>query len=176
MPVGVEYDDKGSGDGVGVGSKFPVTALTARLLTLLSLIISVVVLKTNDKSFDNGYVLTYKDFRSYKYMFYVTVFGIGYTLLQIPFALYFMLKKKHLITSYGFLKFNFYADKAMTVLLATGAGAAFGATMDIKKYAGDRIPKLQDFLTVIYVPTTFLLVGCIACAISSVHSSLHLPR
>ncbi|XP_020547740.1 CASP-like protein PIMP1 isoform X2 [Sesamum indicum] len=111
MPVGVEYDDKGSGDGVGVGSKFPVTALTARLLTLLSLIISVVVLKTNDKSFDNGYVLTYKDFRSYKYMFYVTVFGIGYTLLQIPFALYFMLKKKHLITSYGFLKFNFYADK-----------------------------------------------------------------
>ncbi|KAL0326794.1 UNVERIFIED_CONTAM: hypothetical protein Sangu_1757400 [Sesamum angustifolium] len=64
MPLPVEYDDdKGSGD--DVGPKFPVTALTARILTLLSLIVSVVVLKTNDQSFDNGFVLTYKDFRSY---------------------------------------------------------------------------------------------------------------
>ncbi|KAK4423341.1 hypothetical protein Salat_1916900 [Sesamum alatum] len=172
MPLPDQYDD----EGVHVGSKFPVTALTARLVTLVSLIVSIGVLKTNDTTFDNGYVLTYNDFRSYKYMFYVSIFGIGYTLLQIPFAVYYMRKKKHLIKSYAFLTFNFYADKAMIVLLATSAGAAFGATMDIKKYAGDRIPKLQDFLTVVYVPTTFLLVGCIACAVSSVHSSLHLPH
>lgn len=41
----------------------------------------------------------------------MALFGIGYTLLQLPSAIYYMKKKKHLITSFGYLKFNFYADK-----------------------------------------------------------------
>ncbi|KAI3453217.1 hypothetical protein Pfo_009880 [Paulownia fortunei] len=162
--------------GADYGSKFPVTTLTARVVTLASLIVSVAVLKTNNVTFDNGYVLTYKDFRSYKYMFYVTVFGIGYTLLQIPFAIYYVRKKKHLINSFGFLKFDFYADKIMAFLLATGAGAAFGATLDMKKYTGDSNSKIQDFLTMVYIPAAFLLVGCLASGISSVHSSLALTK
>ncbi|KAI3453216.1 hypothetical protein Pfo_009879 [Paulownia fortunei] len=166
-----EYNEEGE-----YGSKFPVTTLTARVVTMASLIVSVAVLKTNDATLDDGYVLSYKDFRSYKYMFYVMVIGIGYTLLQIPFAIYYMWKKKHLINSFGFLQFDFYADKIMALLLATGVGAAFGATLDMKKYTDDSESKIQDFLTMAYIPAAFLLVGCLASGISSVHSSLALIK
>ncbi|XP_011070713.1 CASP-like protein 4D1 [Sesamum indicum] len=165
-----QYDEGG-----GYGSKFPVTVLGARVLTLVSLIVSVVLLETNTVTVD-GYHVSYHDFRSYKFMFYVTIIGIAYTVLQIPFAAYYMRKRKHLIPNSAFLHLCFYLDKLMMVLLGLGAGAAFGATMDIKKYVGDNIPKLQDFLTVVYIPSTFLLVGCIACGVSSVHSSFLLPR
>lgn len=44
-------------------------------------------------------------------MFYITIFGICYTLLQLPFSIYYMRKKKHLINNFAYLKFDFYADK-----------------------------------------------------------------
>ncbi|KAK4423342.1 CASP-like protein 4D1 [Sesamum alatum] len=166
-----QYDDEEG----GIGSRFPVTVVGARVITLVSLIVSVVVLKTNTVTLD-GYHVTYHDFRSYKFMFYVTIIGIVYTMLQIPFGVYYMRKRKHLIPNSAFLQACFYADKLMIVVLGLSAGAAFGATMDIKKYLGDNLPKLQDFLTVVYVPSAFLLLGCIACAVSSVHSSFALPR
>ncbi|KAL0296536.1 UNVERIFIED_CONTAM: CASP-like protein 4D1 [Sesamum radiatum] len=162
-------------EGRGYGSKFPVTVLGARVITLVSLIVSAVVLDTNTVTIDD-YRVSYHDFRSYKFMFYVTIIGIGYSVLQIPFAAYYMRKRKHLLPNSAFLHLSFYADKLMIVLLGLSAGAAFGATMDIKKYLGDNLPKLQDFLTVVYIPSAFLLVGCIACGLSSVHSSFALPR
>lgn len=46
-----------------------------------------------------------------RYAFWVALIGLAYTVLQIPMAMHYMMRKKHLINSYGFLKFDFYADK-----------------------------------------------------------------
>ncbi|KAL8053116.1 hypothetical protein ABFS82_05G052100 [Erythranthe guttata] len=172
--INSQYDDVGSDK---YGTKFPKTSLTARVVTLVSLIVSAAVLKTNTVSFDDVTFLSYKTFHSYKYTFYVTIFGIVYTLLQLPSAIYYMKQKTHLISSFGYLKFNFYADKIVVFLLATGAGAAFGLTMDLKKLdSNGNDSKVQDFLTIAYIPSAFLLVGGIAAGISSVHSSLALTK
>lgn len=56
-----QYNDVGA-----YGSKSPITALTTRFVTLISLAVSIAVLVAYDEKLDNGYVLTYKDFRSYK--------------------------------------------------------------------------------------------------------------
>lgn len=65
-------------------------------------------------------------------------------------------------------------------LLATGAGAAFGATIDFKKLensAGDNADSdAQNFLTIAYIPAALILIGGIATGISSVHSSLALTK
>ncbi|PIN22140.1 hypothetical protein CDL12_05147 [Handroanthus impetiginosus] len=90
----------------GYGSKFPVTTLAARVVTLASLVVSIAVLKTNEVTLNNKYVYTYSDFYSYKYMISVTLIGIGCTFLQIPY----MRTTKHLINNLAFLKFEFYAD------------------------------------------------------------------
>lgn len=66
----------------------------------------------------------------------------------------------------------------MGFLLATAAGAAFGATMDLKSnfIRWDEESKTEDFLTMAYIPSAFLLLGGIATGISSVHSSLALTK
>ncbi|KAG6396797.1 hypothetical protein SASPL_142954 [Salvia splendens] len=98
-----------------------------------------------------------------------------------------MMRKKHLINSYAFLKFDFYADKVAALLVATATGAVFGTTGDMKKIRLvfvttvdmtkiQRDNELERFLSVSYIAAAFLLVGSIACWISSVHSSLALSK
>lgn len=60
-----QYDD---GAGSEYGSKFPITSVTARIVTLVSLIVTIAVIKINHLTYDNGYVRTYKDFRSYRFV------------------------------------------------------------------------------------------------------------
>ncbi|PIN22615.1 hypothetical protein CDL12_04671 [Handroanthus impetiginosus] len=171
----------------GYGSKFPVTRLAARVVTLASLVVSIAVLKTNDVTIAvvdmttgvKGYAhLTYNYFHSYKYMFSVTLIGIGYTLLQIPFAIYYMRTKRHLINNLAFLKFEFYADMIMTFVLATGVGAGLGASLDLKKINYDKSEshKIHGFLTKSYVSAVFFLFGSFASGISAVLSSLAVTK
>ncbi|KAH6790357.1 hypothetical protein C2S51_005363 [Perilla frutescens var. frutescens] len=88
-----------------------------------------------------------------------------------------MLKKKHLINTYAFLNFDFYADKMVAFILATAAGTAFGATMELKNVKWENNQdNMEDFLTVEYISAAFILVGSIACGISSIHSSLALTN
>lgn len=64
-----------------------------------------------------------------------------------------------------------------TVLVATGGGAAFCATVDLKRVEwNDYNSKMQDFLSVGYVAAAFGVVGCIASLSSSIHSSLALTK
>ncbi|KAL8520758.1 hypothetical protein ACS0TY_011345 [Phlomoides rotata] len=173
---GREYDDGYKEE--SRGTKFPVTTLTARVVAAVSLIVSAVIVRTNHVTLSNGYVFNYNDLRSFKYIFFVTLFGIGYTLLQLPFAIYYMKTKKHLINNYRFLEIDFYADKVVAFVLATGVGAAFGVTVDMKRLWGlsDDADKIQDFYTMAYIPAVFLLVASISCLVSTIHSSLTLTR
>ncbi|XP_047965864.1 CASP-like protein PIMP1 [Salvia hispanica] len=173
-PQPQDYNN-GHGESEEKGSRFAITTLSARIAAMISFIVAIAVFQTNDaKINDTGYVYTYKDFRSYKYGFWVALIGLGYTVLQVPFSIHYMMRKKHLINSYAFLKFDFYADKVAALVVTTAAGAVFGATMDMKKYAWR--DEVQSFLSVSYIAAAFLLVGSIACWISSLHSSLALSN
>ncbi|XP_057777681.1 CASP-like protein 4D1 [Salvia miltiorrhiza] len=170
--------DYNNGEPAEKCSKIAVTTLGARIAAIVSLIVALAVFQTNDTKIDTGYVYTYKDFRSYKYGFWVGLIGVGYSVLQVPFAMHYMMRKKHLINSYAFLKFDFYADKVVALVVAMAAGATFGTTTDMKKHVrwNDDNDDMQSFFTVSYIAAAFLLVGSIACWISSVHSSLALSN
>ncbi|XP_042020466.1 CASP-like protein PIMP1 isoform X1 [Salvia splendens] len=166
--------DYNNGESEEKGSRFAITTLSARIGAMISFIVAIAVFQTNDAKIDTGYVYTYKDFRSYKYGFWVALIGFGYTVLQVPFSIHYMMRKKHLINSYAFLKFDLYADKVVALVVTTAAGAVFGATMDMKKYAWR--DEVESFLSVSYIAAAFLLAGSIACWISSLHSSLALSN
>ncbi|XP_022876081.1 CASP-like protein 4D1 [Olea europaea var. sylvestris] len=88
--------------------------------------------------------------------------------------------------------YDFLGDKILLSLLATGVGAAFGATLDLKKNLDDlddilqenynkvalsliRV-KLDDFFSKAYVSAGFLLIALLTSVISSVISSLDLTK
>ncbi|KAL1568674.1 CASP-like protein PIMP1 [Salvia divinorum] len=167
--------DYNHGESEEKGSRFAITTLSARVAAMISLIVAIAVFQTNDAKIHTGYVYTYKDFRSYEYGFWVALIGLGYTVLQVPFSIHYMMRKKHLVNSYAFLKFDFYADKVAALVVTTAAGAVFGTTMDMKKNV-EWMDEVESFLSVAYIAAAFLLVGSLACWISSVHSSLALSN
>ncbi|XP_027183180.1 CASP-like protein 4D1 [Coffea eugenioides] len=159
-------------------SKVPIFSLAARVATFASLVVTVVILQTNKVTLNTGFRLTYSSlFHSYRYMFYVSILGLVYTVMQIPLAVYYLRARKRLIERYSLLYIDFYGDKIMSLLLGAGVGAAFGATRDLNKaYEESNVPKIHDFFDLSYVAAVFILIGCLGSAISSIFSSLALSK
>ncbi|XP_022867537.1 CASP-like protein 4D1 [Olea europaea var. sylvestris] len=139
--------------------------LILRIFTLLALAASIALMALN--YFDNvdGSEAKFMDLVAYSYV--VTTAGIGfvYTLIQIPFAIYNVIKEKRLIPN-GWLKvFDFYGDKVVAFLLATGVGVGF----EMMRVSGGGSKKFYDRGN---ISTGLLFVGFIYMAFLSIFSSI----
>ncbi|KAK2990332.1 hypothetical protein RJ640_003604 [Escallonia rubra] len=156
-------------------SKLPLITLVSRVVTLASLVVSVVILKTNNIKSGGYRTFTYKEIYSYKYAMFAMVIGFAYTLSQIPFAVYYLKTGKRLINHHKLLQCDFYGDKLLSYLLATAIGAAFGVTADLKK-TSDSIEKLDNYFQIAYISVAFLLVGFLSSVVSSIASSFAISK
>ncbi|XAR64501.1 hypothetical protein NMG60_11024873 [Bertholletia excelsa] len=115
----------------------------------------------------------FKDVDSYRYMVTSVVLGMIYSLLQIPIAIQRVTGGKPLSNSARLLQFDFYGDKVLLCLLATGVGAAFGATVDLKKNLGT---KLDSFFDTASLSIGLLLLAFLTAIVSSILTSLALSK
>ncbi|KAJ4826051.1 hypothetical protein Tsubulata_039488 [Turnera subulata] len=117
--------------------------LLLRISILLALVACVVLfiintitvtINLNRISFDivGTTRVTFKDFIAYSYVLSVAVVGAGYTLIQIPFAMYLASTGKRMISNGCLPAFDFYGDKVIRYLLATGIGAGLAYSCEIK--------------------------------------------
>ncbi|KAK6802877.1 hypothetical protein RDI58_000661 [Solanum bulbocastanum] len=128
-------------------SKLPLIILVARLITIVCIVVSIIVLRSNKVTLDNGVKLEYDYYNSYRYMFAIMVAGIIYNTL-ITFG-----------------------------IIATAAGASLGATLDLQKVVyTENNSKIDDFLGLMYIPNAFLVAAFVSSGISSVLSSLSLHK
>ncbi|XP_055815386.1 CASP-like protein 4D1 [Solanum dulcamara] len=154
-------------------SKLPLIILVARLLTIICIVVSIVLLKSNKVTLGNGAKLDYDYYNSYRYMLGVMIAGIIYNTLHIPFAMYYLIAKKHIIKHKSFHNFEFYGDKITFGIIATAAGAGLGATVDLQKVVyTENNSKIHDFLGLMYIPNAFLVGAFVTSGISSILSSL----
>ncbi|KAL8051433.1 hypothetical protein ABFX02_06G148000 [Erythranthe guttata] len=142
----------------------PVIALVLRVLTFLALLISVILIGTNTI---RGF--KFNDFSAYSYMFASGIIGIIYTFTQIGF------KISHLTAGYqsgldGWLLIDFYGDKVLSYMLATGAAAGFGLTVDLNHSSG----RYSGFLNKANGSASLLFFAFVFSAVSSVFSSFAL--
>ncbi|KAA8539451.1 hypothetical protein F0562_026143 [Nyssa sinensis] len=158
----------------------PVTAVLLRILTFVFLLVSLVILITNTvtlylsiDSIDEITKLHFKDVYAYRYMVASIVTGIAYTLLQTVFNIFQVSMGKR-VGGVGLYQFDCYGDKVMSYILATGASAGFGATIDLK--SAFSLGAADKFFNKAIVASTLLLLGFLSTAISSVFSSLALPK
>ncbi|XP_059650725.1 CASP-like protein 4D1 [Cornus florida] len=183
----------------------PIATLVMRSVTLTALLISLIVIASDSATARVDlikFTIHFKDFYAYRYMLSTIVIGMAYTLLQIPFAIYHVSMGKRLVKHGGFLHFDFYGDKVSQLylhlyiyiyvllsLLATGVGAAFGATLDLKKRMDDLEDDFQDygvtdfsqfrskadnFFNMANISTGFLLIAFLSSGVSSILSSMAL--
>ncbi|XP_027357345.1 CASP-like protein 4D2 [Abrus precatorius] len=111
--------------------------LVLRIVTLATSVATMALLVTNNVTFDEGGKLKYQDYTSYSYMVAITAAACAYCVVQLPFAIYYAVQQRRLIRN-GFLaEFDFYGDKITSLLLATGIGAGFALSVELKKFIDD---------------------------------------
>ncbi|KAK3035605.1 hypothetical protein RJ639_033197 [Escallonia herrerae] len=170
-------------------SKLPVIKLGARVVALASLVVSMVILKTNRITYEAGrkFPVAYKDVPTYQYVFFSMVVLFAYTVIQIPFEVYHVLRAKRLVNHFVCILCNFYGDQVCLLILATGVGAIFGATVEIKRDsrrmdkmngvdAGDYRSEMGKFCDMAYMSAGILLVSFISSGVSSIISAIAVSK
>ncbi|PHT80901.1 CASP-like protein 4D1 [Capsicum annuum] len=154
----------------------PYVSLIVRILTLICLLISFIVIATNNQTVSTvaGDVkIKFKDFYAYRYLIATVIIGMAYTLLQIAFSIS-LLTTGNRIGGEGFLLFDFYGDKFISYFLVTGAAASFGMTQDLKQLEGS--DNYSKFLNTSNAAASLCLIGFFFAVASSIFSSYNLPK
>ncbi|PNX94776.1 hypothetical protein L195_g017956 [Trifolium pratense] len=108
--------------------------LVLRIVTLAASIATVALIVTNIAKFDDGTKMKFQDFMSFRYVVAVASIAGAYCIVQLPFSIYYAAQQKRLIRN-GFLpEFDFYGDKVISGILATGIGAGFAVSIEFKRF------------------------------------------
>ncbi|XVF70363.1 hypothetical protein PTKIN_Ptkin11bG0156000 [Pterospermum kingtungense] len=140
-----------------------IATVLLRIFTILFAVGCVVVLIL-DKFEEDGDKATFKDIISYRYVLATAAIAAAYNLLQLPFAIYYACTEKRLIRGDFLPAVDFYADKVIAFVVASGVGAGFLVTKELKELFGDSSKKLVNFFNKGYIATG-LLAGAFLCMV-----------
>ncbi|KAF8008481.1 hypothetical protein BT93_K2222 [Corymbia citriodora subsp. variegata] len=149
--------------------------LRLRIVGLLALAGSMVLMVINHFTASNGAEVTYKFVDSYNYVLATAVIGAAYILVQLPFAIYYACIEKGMTRNEYLLEFEFYGDKLISLILATGVGAGFAASIEQQRHIkhDNDTRKWKNFLDLGIVSTALLALGFVCMIIVSMLSSIN---
>ncbi|KAI9087331.1 hypothetical protein K1719_030651 [Acacia pycnantha] len=114
-------------------SKAALLIFILRILVLIASLISVaLVASSHSHVLGSDIHYHFKNIITLRYVMAVAATSLVYGVVQLPFAACCVLKSKRLIPH----TFEFYADKVMGMLLATGSGAGIAISRELKKVLG----------------------------------------
>ncbi|XP_021813701.1 CASP-like protein 4D1 [Prunus avium] len=153
-----------------------IASLILRIFTFILLLTSLIVLATNSiGSSDDDSKVRFTDFYAYRYMLATIVIGNAYSLLQLVLTIFNIVRGGD-----GMPFLDFFGDKLISNLLATGTGAGFAATVDTKRLT-DADPRFEsidigEFYDKAYASASLLLLAFCSTAMLSIISSYTLPK
>ncbi|KAL2344183.1 hypothetical protein Fmac_005468 [Flemingia macrophylla] len=161
--------------------------LFLRITALAASAVTVVLIVTNKVRFDDGTKLRFRDFKSYWYEMVVAAVAGAYFIVQLPCSIYYAVHQKRLIRN-GLPDFDFFGDKVICVLLASGVGVGFAVSLEFKTFFDsmyDSVGVLKKdptrstvgrFFVRGILASAILLVACVSMIIVSVISSINRSR
>ncbi|KAL1568676.1 CASP-like protein 4D1 [Salvia divinorum] len=168
-------------------------AMIVRIITLVSLILSISLISSNSTTItlnNSTSLFNLNDVYSYKYALSTAVAASSYTIYRLRYSIKQLKSGAFHVTNPKNLFYEFLADKVVVIIVATGVGAAFAATVELKTNIHEledalqvyldttsfasNVPKFDYFFNKAYFPNIFLLIGLITVGISSYLSSLAL--
>ncbi|CAE6039207.1 unnamed protein product [Arabidopsis arenosa] len=155
--------------------------LLLRVLTAAFLVITVVLISTNTVTLEvlrTSIKMRFNDVYAYRYMLSAAVIGLLYAVVQLFITIsQFATGITHPLS----YQFNFYGDKIISYLLATGSAAGFGVSKDLKDtYLAliefESTDPVDKFFSKGYASASLLLFAFVSLAVLSVFSSLALSK
>ncbi|KAI3470714.1 hypothetical protein Pfo_027377 [Paulownia fortunei] len=157
----------------------PFVSLIVRILTFVCLLISLILLTTATGTASvSDYVdikVRFKDFKAFRYLCATIVIGLAYTVVQTAFTI-FQVSTGNRLGGHGLVYVDFYGDKAVSYILATGAAASFGMTQDLNSLIDVKNLGISHFINTTNAAASLCFLGFVFSVVSSVFSSLALPK
>ncbi|XP_057777680.1 CASP-like protein 4D1 [Salvia miltiorrhiza] len=172
-------------------------AMLVRIITLVFLVLTVSLLGSNSTTIklpDSTSTFDLNDVYAYQYALATAVIGSSYTIWRLRYSIKQLKSGIFHVTDPKILFYEFLADKVVVALVATGVGAAFAATVELKTKIHEledvlqvyldttatvfapNVPKFDDFFNKAYFPNMFLLIALFTIGVSSLLSSLALNK
>ncbi|XP_066320466.1 CASP-like protein 4D1 [Miscanthus floridulus] len=152
--------------------------LLARLLMIAVLAMTVQSRFANRVHYDFKAAGYNNDLQSYTYVVVAAVVGMAGSVLQIPVAVYLLCRSKRMTPRSLILDVSMYADIVVTVVMASGVGAGFGATDDVLEYVkhgsrwgDDATQDLVKYYQKGVIAIVFLLIGMLLSVCATVVST-----
>ncbi|XP_051115784.1 CASP-like protein 4D1 [Andrographis paniculata] len=146
------------------------SVVVLRIISVLTLTASVLVMGLNNFT-QLGIKVKFTDIIAFRYVFACGLAGAAYNLIQLPFALYNAAKDKRMIRNGCLQEFDFYGDKVICFLVASGVGAGFAMSCELKRGSDDLNDKGKTFLDRGLISSGLLLGGFLAMALLTIFSS-----
>ncbi|XP_018810681.1 CASP-like protein 4D1 [Juglans regia] len=157
-----------------------VVLLILRVFSFVLLLISLIVLAVNSGTMESDVgtlKIHFNDVYAYRYMLAAIVIGFAYSLMQLAFSVFRLLMANGCLGGDCGVLLDFYGDKVVSYVLATGAAAGFGVTTDLKRVFeiagldfGDKFYQMAN------ASASLLFLAFVCTAICSVLSSYALPK
>ncbi|XP_019241698.1 PREDICTED: CASP-like protein 4D1 [Nicotiana attenuata] len=139
--------------------------LALRIFTLLFCAASLAIIVISMIS--GGLKTQFRGIKSYRYVLAAAAGGILYSLIQLPFAMYYAAKEKRLIRGQFLPMFDFYGDKVVAFFLASSIGLGFGVSFEFKDI------KRGDTIERGYIASGLLLAGFVTVALLTILTSMN---
>ncbi|ONK75024.1 uncharacterized protein A4U43_C03F12540 [Asparagus officinalis] len=158
-----------------------ISILLLRILSLALLFVSLVILVTvtvKDADPDTGGNLTFKYFYTYRYVLSVDAIGGAYMLVQILFSVISLITGDYFGSKLHIWLHQFF-DLVFALFFASGVGAGFWLTYDVKKQLGSAValvPGLNKYFNLVYVSSGFLLAATLSTGAVILSSTYVLGR
>ncbi|XP_047965862.1 CASP-like protein 4D1 [Salvia hispanica] len=164
-------------------------AMIVRIITLFSLIFSISLISSNSTTItlnNSTFLFNLNDVHAYKYALSSAATASSYTIYRLRYSFKQLKSGTFHVTNPKNLFYEFLADKVVVILVATGVGAAFAATLKLKTKVHEledtldttsfasNVLKFDSFFNKAYFPNIFLLIALFTIGISSLLSSLAL--
>ncbi|CAD6256784.1 unnamed protein product [Miscanthus lutarioriparius] len=143
-------------------------SLLLRVLTLLLLVASIVILVTNKiyapfRNVVDPPNITFRDFYAYRYVLSAAVIGGAYTLLVLPFAAIHVAQERRIGRDRRAIALLIFTDVVFAVLIATGAAAGLGLTVESQRFPQG--PDFANFFKLVDVSCGLMLVATLCMVI-----------
>ncbi|XP_059306199.1 CASP-like protein 4D1 [Lycium ferocissimum] len=127
-------------------SKLTIISIAVlRILTLLTCKAAIVLtILANNFTLQDGQQINFSNIRGYWYVLAAAGVGVLYSMYQLPFALYHAVKGKRLIKGQLLPILDFYGDKVIAFILASGVGVGFGVSIELKNLTDESIENSAD--------------------------------
>ncbi|MCD9642514.1 hypothetical protein HAX54_029354 [Datura stramonium] len=117
--------------------------LVLRLFTMLLCAASVPLMITNSFQLSGGEKTKYSDIKGYRYVVAAAIGGFAYSLIQLPFAIYYAVTGKRVFHGRFLGLLDFYVDKVLTFFLASGVGVGFGVSSELKRFINGFVDTIE---------------------------------